>query len=329
MAVDTVTRPPRAVVLQRVRQQVPRYLLQAMLVTDYWQHLAHTLDVNRDLFRSRCRPEYRNGGVDDRAEIHRGHGQTDTALDHPRDVEEVFDQPGLDLRVAIDRINGPLPLLVIGERAGLEHVDPADDRVERRAQLVRRGCQKLILQLTGFLGDLARCFRTVDCRRPLIEREMQLMEIHRGADPADDIAVVVAIGDDAGAIPAVLTAGGAETKLSLEEILRPKRILPAHHQAISIVGMNRIGPAKPKGPLARQSGHRKKPRADENRLAVGAITEQMDRTEVRDQPELLLAQLELSHRIRERTSPLGDLLLDRGERFLQPRFRDSASAQLQ
>ena len=44
-------------VLHRVRQQVPRHLLQTMLVADHRQHVVRSLDVNRDFFRGGRRPE--------------------------------------------------------------------------------------------------------------------------------------------------------------------------------------------------------------------------------------------------------------------------------
>ena len=74
--------------------------------------LVGALDVDGDLLRGGCRPDGLDGGVDDRAQVDRRHRQADAALDHPRDVEEVFDQAGLDLRVAIDRVHGVPPLLL-------------------------------------------------------------------------------------------------------------------------------------------------------------------------------------------------------------------------
>ena len=50
---------------------------------------------------------------------------------------------------------------------------------------------------------------------------------------------------------------------------------------------------------------------------------------VERQVQLLLADLELSHRFRERLGAIGHLLLHRGERLLQPRLRDPAATQFQ
>ena len=194
---DTPTRPPRGGVFHRVGQQVPRHLLQTMLVADHRQHIVRSLDVNRDVFRGGCRPDGIHGGVDDRAEIQRGHRQADTALDHPRDVEEVFDQPGLNLGVAVDGVDGVLALLVVDQRAGLQHVDPADDRVERRAQLMRGGGEKLILESDSLLRQAAARLPPSERGGALVEREMQLVQIDRRRRPSRRCRrVVIAIGHD-------------------------------------------------------------------------------------------------------------------------------------
>ena len=73
------------------------------------------------------------------------------AADDPRDVEDVLDQLRLQPRVPADHFDRLLRACG-GEGAALQHRHPAQDRVQRRPQLVRERGQELVLEPAGFLG---------------------------------------------------------------------------------------------------------------------------------------------------------------------------------
>ena len=75
-------------------------------------------------------------------------------------------------------------LVTVGQRAGLQHVHPPDDRVERRAQLMRCGGEEFVLEVTGFFGEPPRVFRLVERVGAFVKREVKFMQIDRRADPA-------------------------------------------------------------------------------------------------------------------------------------------------
>jgi hypothetical protein len=91
-----------------------------------------------------------------------------------RHVEQILDQPRLQLRVALDREERARVLLRRGLRAA-EHPSRAEDAVERRAQLVREHREKLVLRATRRFGLPARavtssrsaCPRSVTSRKTI------------------------------------------------------------------------------------------------------------------------------------------------------------------
>ena len=63
---------------------------------------------------------------------------------------------------------------------------PAHDGIEWRAQLVRGGRQEFILQAARIFGNPACLFGLRQRFGPLVERQVQLVQVDRGADPPDD-----------------------------------------------------------------------------------------------------------------------------------------------
>ena len=93
--------------------------------------------------------------------------------DDARHVEDVLDDPRLRARVALDDVERPVR--VAGRAASLpQHRRPAEDRVERRAQLVRHRREELVLRAIGALGLLARLPFALEQRRELLERVVAL-----------------------------------------------------------------------------------------------------------------------------------------------------------
>ena len=70
------------------------------------------------------------------------------AGDDARDVEEIFDERGLGARVALDALVRPRGRGGVGGRDP-QDLNPAEDGVERRAQLVRERGQELVLEPAG------------------------------------------------------------------------------------------------------------------------------------------------------------------------------------
>ena len=77
--------------------------------------------------------------------------QRHLALDDPHHVQQVVDQPGLEVDVLADHLQGRADLLGVGRplqhRGGRQ-----EDRVERRPQLVREDGEEVVLRPVGTLG---------------------------------------------------------------------------------------------------------------------------------------------------------------------------------
>ena len=144
-----VHRSPRRCELDRVGQQVPEHLLQA-------------IGIGLDRLDRRGRPTRPGGRLcarrpapPSRARRRPAGGRPRPRSvsfslpgDDPRDVEDVLDDLGQRARVALDHLERGVALL-LADGAGAEHARVAEDRVERRAQLVRQGREELVLQVVG------------------------------------------------------------------------------------------------------------------------------------------------------------------------------------
>ena len=115
----------------------------------------------------------------DGRQIHLANVEQQLAAGDARDVEQVLDQPRLRVRIAIDALERVLDFLG-GQLAAAQQVDPADDRVERRAQLVRQRGEELVLQAIGLLLAIeqlgALALRGLDFVEHAVER------LHQHAD---------------------------------------------------------------------------------------------------------------------------------------------------
>ena len=84
-----------------------------------------------------------DGGIDGRAGIDGSHVEAYFSADDAGSVKEVFDQLGLEERVAFDDLNAGKDLVAI-VRGPDENLPPAENGIERGAKLVRDGCEKII-----------------------------------------------------------------------------------------------------------------------------------------------------------------------------------------
>ncbi len=103
-------------------------------------------------------------GLERCAQIDRHERQIQLVADDARHIEQVFDQLRLRARASIDGLHRALALTVV-EPAGLEQMGPADDRVHRRAQLVRQVREELVFQASRLFG--MSCERRARARKPL------------------------------------------------------------------------------------------------------------------------------------------------------------------
>ena len=91
-------------------------------------------------------------------------------LTDARDVEQVLDELRLRLRVALDGLEAARRACSASSPSRAQHRGPSEDRVERRAELVRERREELVLQPVGLLGLPARVLlgveRRLQFRRP-------------------------------------------------------------------------------------------------------------------------------------------------------------------
>ncbi len=206
-------------------------------------------------------PGRRQRGADDA--VHQVRHRHDLRLDlelagdDARDVEDVLDQLRLRLGVAADDVDG-LPGAVGRQRAGEQHLHPAEDGVERRAQLVRQRREEIVLQparlfgrgQAGVLGLLARGDDQTDAAHA-DGAAVLLLDVALALDPAfaavrgDDAVLDVVrrpVGDGAAQrvhhpraivrmdVPLVAGEGGVEGArrhaVQALDVLRPVHRLP-------------------------------------------------------------------------------------------------------
>ena len=79
------------------------------------------------------------------------HVETDLARDDPGDVEHVLDDLGQRGGIALERLEPALGLLA-DEHPTAQQPGVPDDRVQRRAELVRQHREELVLQPIGLAG---------------------------------------------------------------------------------------------------------------------------------------------------------------------------------
>ena len=141
--------------LDRVGQEVPEDLLQAVGIREDGPHRRVDAHAERDRLGGRRGPHGIDGGRRHRRRLDRACRDPQLAGDDARDVEQVLDELGERGRAALDRLQRPLLALLV-EAPAAQPPDPAHERVERRAQLVREGGQELVLGASGRLGVGAR-----------------------------------------------------------------------------------------------------------------------------------------------------------------------------
>ena len=188
--------------------------------------------------------------------------------DNPRDVEQIADQGGLRLRVAFDDVDRLREAFALQDPRAHD-LRPAEDGVQRSAQLVRDRRDELVLHPAGAFGLLARAeLLLLDADRPLraveVREHARLGAQHLGLEgleekvdravrvAAEDLARVAAGGgdeDDGGAREACvrldqpgqrepvharhLHVDQHERELAAEQVLERLRARGGHHQGLT------------------------------------------------------------------------------------------------
>jgi hypothetical protein len=176
-----------------------------------------------------------DGGVDDRRQIDLGHLDPQLAGDDARDVEQILDEIGLHLGVALDGLERAL-LLGLVELPRAEEARPAEDGVERRAQLVRDRRQELVLDARRPLGRQPRLAR-------LDLRGLEVVDVGERRDEADDEPIRLAVRHRAREVPPPLAVvAPPDAQLELDGLSARHRLRPAHPRERAIVGVHDLQP---------------------------------------------------------------------------------------
>ncbi len=189
--------------LERVGQEVADGLLQPAGIAARDFRACRHRRVQFDALLRGSRLERLHGGVHDRRGIQAVEFEREAADEDARDVEQILDQAKLHARVTVDDAEAVSD--AIGRQAPLlQHLAPAEHRVERRAQLVRQHGEERVLRLVRTAGVLAG---GVQFARAGLERDARLLDlsghrVERRRQPADLVATrrahaarVVAGGD--------------------------------------------------------------------------------------------------------------------------------------
>jgi hypothetical protein len=140
--------------LDRVGRQVPDHLLQPQRIgaDQPVRRVLALLEADVLVLERRLQRAQRGDQLLRRID-HR-EGQRQLAQVQARHVEQVGDHAGRGAAVALD--GGQAALGLVGAAALLQHMRRAQDRVERRAQLMRQDGDEVVLHAAGLLG-LAAC----------------------------------------------------------------------------------------------------------------------------------------------------------------------------
>ena len=141
---------PAIAVLERVAQQVAHDLLQSGRVPLHGR-AARDVGDHLDAARGGRHRQRIGGGGDDAAEIHALELQRQPPAPQPREIDEIRDDPRLQRRVTADRLQGAGHERRSQTRVGHRGA-PAEDRSERRPELVRHHGHEVVLGTVGILG---------------------------------------------------------------------------------------------------------------------------------------------------------------------------------
>jgi hypothetical protein len=212
--------------LHGVVQEVPEHLLEARGVPEDRAGSGPDLELETDLPRRRGRPDTLDRAVERSVGLDRSDVEPHLARRDPRDVEQVRDELRLDARVALDHREGVLELApghLTARDAVLEERRPADDRVQRRAQLVGHRRQELVLQAVRLLRLAAGELLALE----------QVLALELDRDPFRDV------GDDGEARVGIGVVGDAPLELDARAVGPQHRRFPRQAPASATTAATR------------------------------------------------------------------------------------------
>ena len=141
--------------LYGIREQVPNDLLQTVGVSQNRFRLAFEYGCQLDLLRIRRGPYGIDRRFDNLGQLDGTSVQPNFPADDARNFENDIDELRLGPGIAIDNLDRVNNSILV-EASAAQHVGPSHDRVQRRAQFMRNGSHKLVLDPIGGLGFGAR-----------------------------------------------------------------------------------------------------------------------------------------------------------------------------
>jgi len=144
-------------------------------------------DAQPQLLRLDRKPHRIDGGIDHLHEIDRLHVELHFPRDDAAHVEQVRDDLRLHSCVALDGLDAAEMVFAVRLQA-LEESRPAEDRVERRAQLVRDRREEFILEPAHALGFFARGSLRAQHFFTLGLQLLHIGDVHARADIARELA---------------------------------------------------------------------------------------------------------------------------------------------
>src|SRR5690242_3365090 len=209
----------------RVGYEVGEHLLKAFRIPVYTDWRTAVLPSNLEVLGFGRRPYDVQGAFDQRYEIDPAKGEVNPAPRDPRQIEDFVDQRNLQMDVALDGIERALRPVGI-KVAVLQQVDPADNCVERIAQLVRHGGQEFVLDSIGpFCLDQRLVFG---------------LDVGRREDPPGNRFEVVALRDTASEMPSVEAVASTYSKFEFELAMIDDRFVPLLRQLLTFQRMDGV-----------------------------------------------------------------------------------------
>ena len=143
--------------LERVAQKVHEHLLEPPHIAEQ-RRFGNGRHLNLDLIARRQRNDRFHDPAKERLRVDRLEIEGRSSAGNPREIEQIVDELRLPRRVSMDGFDRLRHDARI-DRTHAQHRRPSENRVQRRAKLVRYGRHELVFQLVGRLSFRARPFR--------------------------------------------------------------------------------------------------------------------------------------------------------------------------
>ncbi len=180
---------------QRVRQQIPDHLLQPILIAHDIRRPWIEVRAKGHALRVRGRHHHVHGCQHHLDDIDGPHLEPEFSRRNARHVEHVVDHPGLRGRVALDHVHRAVEQRPIDLPAGDQDSCPAEDRVERCANLVRERREEFVFGAERVLGHPARQLLRFDLSAQHALTRQTIAHVFDDGDSPDEDAGIVERAD--------------------------------------------------------------------------------------------------------------------------------------